>query len=69
MRRAILALAIGYVVLALVTRALEGTGMWYRCACQPDCWCKRSGLSLFRWVVPRWHKLSSETPSEGGSRG
>jgi hypothetical protein len=51
----LLALVIGYSVLGLVTRALEGAGV-YRCGCQADCWCKRPGLSLFRWVLPRWHK-------------
>ena len=25
------------------------------CSCYPDCWCKKPGLSLFRWVFPRFH--------------
>jgi hypothetical protein len=29
-----------------------------QCACESDCWCKTSGLSLFRWLVPgRFHRL------------
>jgi hypothetical protein len=55
MKRAIIALALGYVVIGLITRAMEGIGV-YRCECDADCWCKRPGLSLFRWVLPRWHK-------------
>jgi hypothetical protein len=28
------------------------------CGCKPDCWCKRAGLNLFRWVIlPRLHRL------------
>jgi hypothetical protein len=26
------------------------------CTCADDCWCKRPGLSFFRWVVPYGHK-------------
>ena len=55
MKRAILALLTGYVVLALVTRAKEAAG-FYTCECDADCWCRKPGLSLFRWVFPRWHK-------------
>jgi hypothetical protein len=55
MKRTILAIAIGYVVLGLVTRAREATGA-YTCGCDPDCWCKIPGLSLFRWVFPRFHR-------------
>jgi hypothetical protein len=25
------------------------------CDCDPDCWCRRPGLSVFRWVFPRYH--------------
>jgi hypothetical protein len=54
MKRVILSLAIGYVVLGLVTRAQEAAGH-RTCTCSPDCWCKTPGLSLFRWVFPRFH--------------
>jgi hypothetical protein len=39
-KRLALAIAIGYVILALVTRPKEAAGL-YTCACYPDCWCKR----------------------------
>ena len=55
MKRLLQALAIGYLVLALVTRAKEAAGA-YTCACDEDCWCRRPGLSLFRWVFPRGHR-------------
>ena len=53
--RLLQALLVGYVLLALVTRAREAAGM-YTCGCDADCWCKTPGLSLFRWVFPRGHK-------------
>lgn len=53
--RILRALVIGYVLLALVTRAREAAGA-YTCGCDEDCWCKRPGLSLFRWVFPRGHR-------------
>ena len=28
-----------------------------QCHCEDDCWCKRPGLSLFRWVLPVGHSL------------
>jgi hypothetical protein len=53
-KRVALAIAIGYLVLALVGRAGEAAGV-YTCECYEDCWCKKPGLSLFRWVFPRFH--------------
>jgi hypothetical protein len=53
-RRIVLFVALGYVVLAFVTRAQEAAGL-RTCTCHPDCWCQRPGLSLFRWVFPRFH--------------
>jgi hypothetical protein len=53
-KRLLFALAIGYVVFALVGRAKEAAGL-LTCSCYPDCWCQRPGLSLFRWVFPRFH--------------
>jgi hypothetical protein len=55
LKRALQAAALGYVVLGIATRVMEEAGV-YTCTCTPDCWCKRPGVSLFRWVVPRWHK-------------
>ncbi len=28
-----------------------------RCTCEPDCWCKKPGLRVFRWVFPFGHSL------------
>ena len=53
--RVLQAIVVGYVVLAAFTRAREAAGA-YACACDPDCWCKSPGLSLFRWVFPRGHR-------------
>jgi hypothetical protein len=55
MKRVVMSLAIGYVVLALIGRAQEAAGL-RTCGCDPDCWCKKPGLSLFRWVFPRFHR-------------
>ena len=55
MKRILVSLAIGYVVLGLVWRAKEAAGM-ISCGCDPDCWCKKPGLSIFRWVFPRYHR-------------
>lgn len=52
MRRIILGIIGLYVLAALVTTAAEKTGAWKRCGCEPECWCRKPGLSLFRWVVP-----------------
>jgi hypothetical protein len=56
MNRLALPLAIVYVILALVGRAQEAAGL-ITCDCSSDCWCKRPGLSVFRWVFPRFHHL------------
>lgn len=50
-----LALA-AYVGLALVGKVRERNGD-LQCNCNNDCWCKRPGLSLFRWVFPLGHSL------------
>jgi hypothetical protein len=57
MKRGLRLLVIGYAIAGLVGLALERAGM-YECGCAPDCWCKRPGLSLFRWVFPRFHHSS-----------
>jgi hypothetical protein len=54
-KRIVLSLALGYVILALAGRAKEATG-FVTCDCDPDCWCKKPGLSVFRWVFPRFHR-------------
>jgi hypothetical protein len=45
-----------YIGAALIGHAQERRGA-LTCECHEDCWCKRPGLSLFRWVFPLAHKL------------
>ena len=58
MKRVIVSLVVGYVILALVGRAKEAVGI-KTCGCDPDCWCTRPGLSVFRWVFPRFHRSAA----------
>jgi hypothetical protein len=37
----------------MVTRTAEAEGIGRTCGCHGDCWCKKPGLTLFRWVLPR----------------
>ena len=53
-RRLVASLVLGYILLALYYRAREAAGLM-TCDCYPDCWCKKPGLSIFRWVFPRYH--------------
>lgn len=55
MKRVLIAFVLGYVVLGLIGRAREAAGI-IACGCDPDCWCRRPGLSVFRWVFPRYHR-------------
>lgn len=54
MKKLAAALVLGYVTLALYYRAREAAGL-LTCDCYPDCWCRKPGLSIFRWVFPRNH--------------
>ena len=56
MRRVLLIGGGAYLALAALSHALERSGAT-RCDCGADCWCKRPGLSLFRWVFPLGHSL------------
>jgi hypothetical protein len=56
MRRVLLGLIGLYVLTAVVTTVLEAAGVGRQCGCQPDCWCKRPGLRVFRWVAPIAHR-------------
>jgi hypothetical protein len=51
-----------YLLAAIATTAAESSGLWRRCGCEPECWCKKPGLSLFRWVTPKrkHHLLSAD---------
>lgn len=48
-----------YLLCALIGRFVEGVGV-VRCGCAADCWCRRPGLSAFRWVFPYGHQPSAE---------
>ncbi|GAB3885150.1 hypothetical protein GCM10028802_34740 [Terrabacter terrigena] len=55
MRRAF-GLAVGlYLSAAVVGLVRERMGL-VTCGCAEDCWCRRPGLRVFRWVFPRGHK-------------
>lgn len=56
MKRLVARLALLYVALALLGHAKEQRGSLV-CECNEDCWCKRPGLELFRWVFPFGHSL------------
>lgn len=56
MRRLIYLILRLYLLAAIATRVAEASGHWRQCGCSPDCWCKKRGLSLFRWVVPVKHR-------------
>jgi len=52
-KRVLFAMIGGFLLVAVVIRLLEETGRVYSCDCLPECWCKRPGLTVFRWVTPR----------------
>jgi hypothetical protein len=56
MKRVLKLLVLGYVAAGIVGLYRERVGA-IECECSDDCWCKRPGLSLFRWVFPVGHKL------------
>ncbi len=63
MRRIIFGLIGLYVLAAFATTAVEKSGMWKQCGCEPECWCKKPGLSLFHWVTPK-RKHHLVTPAD-----
>ena len=56
MRRIVFMIVGLYGFAALVTTAAEVAGIGRQCGCSDDCWCKRPGLRLFRWVAPVAHQ-------------
>jgi hypothetical protein len=49
---------LGVGVAAVYGLLMEKAGR-VECPCEPTCWCKRPGLSFFRWVTPvRWHRVA-----------
>lgn len=63
MKKVAAALVLGYVTLALYYRAREAAGL-LTCDCYQDCWCRKPGLSIFRWVFPRYHHNPGLTEEE-----
>jgi hypothetical protein len=57
MKRLLSLLLVGYVLAALMGLYREQQGE-ITCGCADDCWCKRPGFSLFRWVFPVGHTLA-----------
>ena len=57
MKRVLVSLAGLYLLAAAMTRLAEALGM-RKCGCAADCWCKKPGLSAFRWVFPRGHRIN-----------
>jgi hypothetical protein len=49
-----------YLLFAVIGRFVEGMGA-AECRCSSDCWYKQPILSIFRWVFPHGHRLSSPT--------
>jgi hypothetical protein len=54
LKRILQMLGLVYVGLALVGHVRELSGE-LTCECADDCWCKKPGLSFFRWVFPYGH--------------
>ena len=71
MRRILLGLLGGYVLAGVITSVAEINGVLGRsCGCVPDCWCKRPGMNMFRWVTPKsFHQRQNpgnkQKPGEG----
>jgi len=55
MRRSLLILATLYATAAVIGHARERAGT-IACGCSEDCWCRRPGLSISRWVFPFRHR-------------
>ena len=51
-----------YLLLGLGSRLAESLGAM-QCGCAADCWCRRPGLTSFRWVFP-WRHPSAHTADE-----
>jgi hypothetical protein len=56
MKRVVAGLAGVYLLAALIGRVTEAMGI-HTCGCAEDCWCRKPGLSVFRWVFPRGHHV------------
>jgi hypothetical protein len=56
LKRGLLLLGALYLAAALIGHLQERRGA-IRCECREDCWCKKPGLSLFRWAFPFGHRI------------
>jgi hypothetical protein len=56
MRRMLATVLGSYLLAGVVTSVAQTAGIGRRCGCRQDCWCKRQGLRLFRWVAPVAHR-------------
>jgi hypothetical protein len=52
-KRIVVAVVGLYLLAAIATTLVEASGLGRQCGCEPECWCKRPGLRLFRWVTPK----------------
>jgi hypothetical protein len=55
LKRLLLVLGGAYLLAAVGSRVAEQFGAT-ACGCNDGCWCRRTGLSVFRWVFPRGHR-------------
>ena len=55
MKRIILIVLSAYLLIAVANKVAEAAGAM-TCGCADDCWCKRPGLNVFRWVFPWGHR-------------
>ncbi len=55
MKRIILIVLGAYLLIAVANKVAEAAGAM-TCRCADDCWCKRPGLNVFRWVFPWGHR-------------
>ncbi len=63
--RALLAFFGVFMLFAVASRVAEAAG-FRTCGCASDCWCRRPGLNVFRWVIPLGH--SALDPDEKAER-
>lgn len=63
MRRVLIGAGSVYMLFAVIGRFVEAMGA-ATCPCAPDCWCKKRGLSTFRWVAPFGHRLLVHTADD-----
>lgn len=55
MKRTMLIVLGGYLLVAMGNKVAEAAGAM-TCECADGCWCRRPGLSFFRWVFPWLHR-------------